>query len=266
MMKHKEMPMNREVKILDRLIAKHAIIIAQSAHSDRYIAVPYGDKRRRPISWIEPEMLQQFLAQGVVQQKGDTYIIVDSYKRRRKAAHLHGAASQTANQHRKLETRHMYNPDNIKRRVSVNMGMSIFKRLSTQLDTRGQPYLSADEAEAGEIFSRDYGRLYGGVLGTQSYADMPRTGGRTRNVAEDMSINMIDAKRRSHEALKYVGPGLDQTLIALCGREWGLERLEAEQGWPKRSGKAILKLALCRLSVFYGCKPGVKPHGQNNEV
>jgi hypothetical protein len=251
--------MKRGVKILDRLITKHAVIMAQAGEGEGYVAVPFGDKRRRPVSWIKPELLNEFLSQGVVQKDGDHYIIVESYKRRHHASRVHGKMNASANQHRTLETRHIYNPDKVKRSVSVNTSVSVFKKLSTQRDTKGRPYLSADEVEAGDMFSRDYSSAYGSNIGTQSYSGMSVSRDRAHNCAEDISIHMLDRQKRSRAALQHVGPGLDQTLIALCGREWGLERLEAEQGWPKRSAKIILKLALARLSAFYGCKPGVKP-------
>ena len=249
----------RGTKTLDKLIAKHAVIMPQIGVRDEFIAVPFGDRRRRPISWIKPELLNEFLSQGVVQKNGDHYVIVESYKRRQQASRMHGGSGAHANQHRRLETRHIYNPDKVQRCVRVNTGISVFKKLSTQRDAKGRPYLSADEVEAGDMFARDYGAANGSNIGTQSYSGVVISRDRACNGAEDISIHMLDRQKRSRAALQYVGPGLDQTLIALCGREWGLEQLEAEQGWPKRSAKAILKLALARLSVFYGCSPGVKP-------
>ncbi|MDC0147896.1 DUF6456 domain-containing protein [Alphaproteobacteria bacterium] len=66
------------------------------------------------------------------------------------------------------------------------------------------------------------------------------------------AANVLDARRRLDEALDYLGPGLDDLMLAVCCYEQGLEACESHFALPRRSAKAILKLGLIRLSVFYG--------------
>jgi hypothetical protein len=64
-----------------------------------------------------------------------------------------------------------------------------------------------------------------------------------------------DARKRLHKAVDAVGQDLDEVLITTCCLNVGLVEMEKKLGWPNRSGKLVLKIALRRLAQHYGYLP-----------
>jgi hypothetical protein len=54
------------------------------------------------------------------------------------------------------------------------------------------------------------------------------------------------------KALEAVGPELSGVLLDICCHLQGLSDAEKSRGWPQRSGKVILQIALSRLARYYG--------------
>jgi hypothetical protein len=78
----------------------------------------------------------------------------------------------------------------------------------------------------------------------------------------DFRDSVIAARERVRRALAAVGPELAGILIDVCCHLKGLETSEKASGWPQRSGKIILQIALRQLARHYGMLRPVKDPGE----
>lgn len=134
----------------------------------------------------------------------------------------------------------------VMRHVTVNIGESPIVWLAA----RG--HLTEAQLRAGERLRGDYERagLSARVTMNWDAAVSAKTRGGAR--ASDASLARIDAHRRFHGALDAAGSGLaDICWRVICAGE-GIGCAEKGLGWPARSGKLVLGLALDRLARFYG--------------
>ena len=132
------------------------------------------------------------------------------------------------------------------RRVSVNVAESPVQWLAS----RG--LLTDAQCRAGERLRADYERAGLAARVTMRWDASPPAKSRGGARASDASLARIDAHRRFHAALDAAGPGLaDICWRVICAGE-GIGGAEKALGWPTRSGKLVLGLALDRLARFYG--------------
>ena len=103
--------------------------------------------------------------------------------------------------------------------------------------------------DAGERLRMDYERAQLGANVTMRW-DPVRVKS-TGDVGLSASERQIAAKERFHSALDQAGKGLKDVLWrVVCACE-SLPEAEKSLGWPARSGKLVLKLALDRVADFY---------------
>jgi hypothetical protein len=135
--------------------------------------------------------------------------------------------------------------------VLCNEGESPLAWLARRKDRAGTPFLSPALVEAGERFRRDatQAQLLQRVTANWEAALTSERHGAGRTPISDIAL---DARSRLSRACDSVGPDLAGLLIDVCGYLKGLEIVENERGWPRRSGKVVLKIALDRLSRHYG--------------
>ncbi len=82
----------------------------------------------------------------------------------------------------------------------------------------------------------------------------------------EMSERVVAAKMRFEQALKAVGPDNAGILIDVCCFERGLAEIERASGWPQRSGKIVLQLALRQLARHYGLIANEPPDDRGGRV
>lgn len=132
------------------------------------------------------------------------------------------------------------------RSVTVNLAESPLSWL------RARGHVSARQYDAGEALRRDYELSQLSPRVTMQW-DAPPTGKTARGAPAGLTPGetQIAAKRRFDGAMTALGPGLeDIAWRVLCAGE-GLKSAEGELGWPARSGKLVLGLALDRLADHY---------------
>lgn len=134
----------------------------------------------------------------------------------------------------------------VMRQVTINIAESPIAWLAA----RG--HLTDAQLGAGERLRADYERAGLSARVTMRWDAAPPAKNRGGARASDASLARIDAHRRFHGALDAVGPGLaDICWRVICAGE-GISGAEKALGWPTRSGKLVLGLALDRLAQFYG--------------
>ena len=122
--------------------------------------------------------------------------------------------------------------------------------LKAREQAKGYGLRSVDFA-AGEALARDYDRAAFHPKQTMNWQGMVFVDACGSGLP-DVSAHVLDARRKLQAALDFTGPGLAEVAVAVCCSEIGLEACERDLALPKRSGKLMLKMALTRLSIFYG--------------
>ena len=141
-------------------------------------------------------------------------------------------------------------------RKAVNLGESPLGWLSRRTGKDGVPFLAPYHVEAGEKLRADFERGQLGPKVTQNWSGFLASVDASPHAGtDDLSGTALKARQRVHDALKHLGPDLSDAAFRICCFQTGLETVERESGWPARSGKAILKIALERLAAFYGLLP-----------
>lgn len=143
-------------------------------------------------------------------------------------------------------------------KVLVNKAESPIGWLMKRKGRDGRPLIDQEQYEAGERLREDYERAGMGAHVTMTYDGVPVSragrGGVSASGSAHISDGRIDAGRRVAAAVEAMGPGLADIAIRICCHLEGLEAAEKALGWPSRSAKLVLSLALDRLVDFYDGK------------
>ena len=106
--------------------------------------------------------------------------------------------------------------------------------------------------DAGERLRADWERAQLAPRSTMAWDAAPISSQRgAASSVPDLSGSQIDAKRRFHAAIDHAGTGLGDILWRVVCSGEGMREAETALGWPARSGKLVLTLALDRVADFY---------------
>jgi hypothetical protein len=135
--------------------------------------------------------------------------------------------------------------------AALNLAESPLARLAA--GAAGEPaFLERHQVEAGERVRRLVERARLNPRLTMSYSAAHVAGGKGASHAGEMTDMAADARKalsRIHEALPR---DCADVVLDVCGLEKGLQQVETERGWPRRSAKLVLRIGLDRLAEVWG--------------
>jgi hypothetical protein len=134
----------------------------------------------------------------------------------------------------------------------VNDAESPLAWLARRKGRNGKPFLEKTHVEAGERFRRDVEQAQILQRVTANWDASASAAPRGADAGVVVTEIAMDARKRLARASEAVGPELAGLLTDVCGYLKGLEIVESERGWPARSGKVVLKIALEQLAAHYG--------------
>lgn len=136
---------------------------------------------------------------------------------------------------------------------TINLRESPLAWLARRRDKKGSRLLEPDMVKAGERLREDYSfaRLMPSMGSSWRTGDLPGAS-RHRGTMADLSDDVIAARQRLERLMHGFEPVLAGVLLDVCCHLKGLETVEAERGWPARSAKVVLKIALGALADRYG--------------
>jgi len=149
--------------------------------------------------------------------------------------------------------------------VVVNRAESPLGWLRRHKDARGRAFLDERQAEAGERLRCDFELAGLGPRVTSVWSGVPAEGRRLGGHDLTPTERQVAARQRLHRALDVLGGEMGDVALRVCCFLEGLEAVEARQGWPARSGKVVLAIALSRLASHYGLA-GRGVEGEYNQI
>ena len=212
----------------------------------RLIARENGDKYQSAA--LAGALVEAFAKRGWIRRAGaaNSYVLSDAglYWYRRAG----GGEDAFAAQHQKRRQTVVKDARGLDARVTVDDNESPLVRL------KARGLIDAAQFDAGEKLRSDF-TLAGLMprLGVD-YAAPLQTRSRGKVAARLMTDAVIAAKQRFTAAMRAVGPGLSDLLFDVCCHWRGLEEAEEAKGWPSRSGRVVLAIALDRLAEHYGMR------------
>ena len=152
-------------------------------------------------------------------------------------------------QHLDLATRAMMTDEGLVK-VLVNDSESPLAWLARRKGRDGRAMISAEQFLAGERLRAEFTRANMSPRVTSSWEEP--SGRSSGGGAGAMTDLIVASRQRMQQAMAASGPEFSGLLMDVCCFLRGLEDVERERGWPPRSGKVMLQLALDRLARHYG--------------
>lgn len=243
----------RNARIILRLLAKPDSRLVEAGSGEWLIET--GTGRRASCQSVDSTVARRLLGNDwVIREPTGSYRI--------SAAGERLLADAVANNEDRFGDQHrlMRRPERSDRRAvkgpAVNEAESPLGWLRSRRDKRGEPLISEAQYDAGERLRVDFTIAQMSPRVTLSWEGFAASGAHGRAGrgpgSLEISERALAAKQRFLQALDAVGPELSGILVDVCCLSRGLEAAERGLGWPQRSGKLVLQIALTQLARHYG--------------
>ena len=169
----------------------------------------------------------------------------------RRVEHSAEAVDNFRAQHLDISTREIMTENGVVS-VMVNDSESPLAWLARRKGRDGRTMISPNQFVAGEKLRADFTR---GQMTPRVTSNWAEPSGRSRGPkggAGEMTDLIVASRQRVGLAMEACGPEFSGVLMDVCCFLRGLEDVERERGWPTRSAKIVLQLALDRLARHYG--------------
>ncbi|MBS9719867.1 hypothetical protein JYU29_04100 [Tianweitania sp. BSSL-BM11] len=205
-------------------------------------------RSERGVIAVAASVVAGLIEQGLVARDGASIGLTEAGKMARR-----DQAEGLGTQPRELGQTNMQTEDGWES-VTINLAESPLAQIARRRGRDGRAYLSEAELRAGERLRSDFtrGQLMPKLGATwQALAGSSGRGSGGAGGAVDLTDAALAARQRVEKAVDATGPELSGVLLDICCFLKGLEQVEAERGWPVRSGKVMLKAALGALARHY---------------
>ncbi len=252
----------REAKRVMPRMARQGSYIAPLKTNEFGLYSP-RNRWRKPILAIPSELVRAFLSHEFIRyadqdddlpalNKARVFVLSpvgDSFLRR-----LSRPDAPFRGQHEILGMRYIHADNAANTAYRVNVAESPLGWLHKRKDSKGNALISREQFEAGERLRKDFTKGMMTPRVTSDWAIVPARRQTKRAAANlpDLNETALAARQRVEAAVIAVGPGLSRVLLDVCCHLIGLEQTERDLGWPRRSGKVVLQIALARLADHYG--------------
>jgi hypothetical protein len=134
--------------------------------------------------------------------------------------------------------------------MTVNLAESPLARLATA-SAEGDAFLKPHQVEAGERLRRLVERTQLQPRLTMNYS-ATHTASKGAGHAGEIGDMAADARKALADLHRQLPRDCAEVVLDVCGFGKGLQQVEAERGWPRRSAKLVLRIGLDRLAEVYG--------------
>ncbi len=265
MIDYRQLPSISSNKLLSKLNHRLYFISKEAPDAKNWcLCKSCKTKVFNPQYLISAEIMKDFFARGILDEKETRAPLSSAGRTLIRRILLNGG--ETLGQH---QTRHQETllKDEVSKQVTVDYQESPLTWLFKRKNKNGRPLIDTHQFASGERLISTYEKALMAPQVTQNWDRLASSLSKhNKNNFKELTLSeaALSAKQNYITALDAVGPELSGILVDICCEQRGLEDAEKRNGWPKRSGKIILGLALTRLARHYGFISTPQPIFQNS--